>query len=139
MDILNLRHIIPLGLTGLPITEDRARELARIVAGSLVNTDAIAALAELLLGIAPQENTGLYDALTQRRPIEPIKTDDLKALSEDLWTRYSALTEAIAVLYSFTPEFRESLEQYAWNMRHQADIEQGSHSLEGGSSHASKN
>jgi hypothetical protein len=118
MDILNSHHIVPLGLVGLPITEDRARELARTVACSLVTTDAIAALAELLLGVAPQENTDLHETLTQRRPIEQVKADDLKALSEDLWTRYATMSEAIAVLYSFTPEFRETLEQYAWNMRH---------------------
>jgi hypothetical protein len=138
MSILNSHHIIPLGLVGQPITEDRARELARTVATSLVNTDAIAALAELLLGIAPQENTELHEALSQRRPIEPIKADDLKVLSADLWTRYSALTEAIAVLYSFTPEFRETLEQYAWNLRNQHETEGICSTLKGGNRDASK-
>jgi hypothetical protein len=121
MSILNSQYIIPLGLVGVPITEERARELARMVASNMNNTNAIAALAELLLGIAPQENTELHEALSQRRPIDPIKTDDLKALSEDLWTRYTALSEAIAVLYSFTPEFRETLGQYAWNVRHESE------------------
>jgi hypothetical protein len=117
MNILTTSYILPLGLVGVPITEERARELTRIVVSSINNADAISALAELLLGIAPEENTELHEALSQRRPIDPIKADDLKALSEDLWTRYTALSEALSVLYSFTPEFRETLEQYAWNVR----------------------
>ena len=123
MDILNSRYVIPLGIVGSPITEERAHELARTVASNLSDADAIAALAELLLGISPQENTELHEFLSQRRPIAKLETSDLEALRADLWTRYMALSEAIAVLYSFTPEFRETLEQYAYNVR--AAVESG--------------
>jgi hypothetical protein len=125
MESLTASYIMPLGIVGLPVTEDRARELARIVAGNLSNTDAIAALVELLLGIAPQENTELHEYLSQRRPIAKLEAGDLEALSVDLWTRYAALAEAVAVLYTFTPEFRETLEQYAWRVRQESKPQKG--------------
>ena len=98
------RNAMTTGLTGLPITQDRARELARLIAGSL-EADGLEPLMELLLGVAPH--------WTNKGEI----TSDLVSLESDLWTRYNSAIEAVSTLYTYSTEFREQVEAYILRLR----------------------
>jgi len=90
---MTMLRVIPRDLVGLPITEERASELAIIVVEQLDDSEGLDALMELLLGIAPPKG-GAFD-------------------EADLWARYMALMHAFDSLYQYTDEHAEALERYA--------------------------
>ena len=100
------------GLTGLPITQDRARELGHEIAASL-ELDGLRPLMELLLGIAPHWVN------------EEDKPEDWSDISGDLWARYTSAIDAIEVLYTYSPEFREQVEAYILSLRPKIDPLEG--------------
>ena len=100
------------GLTGLPVTEERARELGHLIAASL-ELDGLKPLMELLLGIAPLwiESDGEK------------ATENWITLDADLYSRYSAAIEAVKTLYTYSPEFKEQVEAYMLSLRPKFDDE----------------
>ena len=100
------------GLTGLPVTEERACELAHLIAASL-ELDGLKPLMELLLGIAPLwiESDGEK------------ATENWITLDADLYSRYCAAIEAVKTLYTYSPEFKEQVEAYLLTLRPKFDEE----------------
>ena len=96
------------GLTGLPVSEERARELGHEIAASL-ELDGLKPLMELLLGIAPHWME------------ESVIPEDWLDLGSDLYTRYCAAIEVVKTLYTYSPEFREQVETYMLTLRPKFD------------------
>lgn len=90
---------IPLGL---PVTEDRAQELARVIAQDMQDDEPMDALAELILGIAP-----LY--------VDPkdFPEADWQNFKMDLDCRQFAAKCALSVLFGCSEAFRDAFERYA--------------------------
>ena len=96
---------IPLGLSShLPITESRARELARIIATSMTDAEGVPALCELLLGVAPSEIEG--------DQLEPVELRASSAAMLDSLSRYTASIAAVETFYTFTDEFSAAVAGY---------------------------
>ena len=111
---------VPRSFAGLPVTELRARELAFTVACALSreeDEEALTALMELLLGIAPspREEGSMHAVRKARLAAKHIQYDpsEVEHLMRDLWTRHVALIEAVAVLFTFRDEFAETVLSFA--------------------------
>ena len=111
---------VPRSFAGLPVTELRARELAFTVACALSreeDEEALTALTELLLGIAPspREEGQMHMILEARLTAPHMQYDpsEVEHLLRDLWTRHVALIEAVAVLFTFRDEFAEIILSFA--------------------------
>jgi hypothetical protein len=87
---------------GLPITETRAQELAEIIAGEINAGEAMDALAELILGIAP-----LYDS------VKEFPEANRFSFEIDLSCRQIAAKYALAALFECSEAFRDAFERYA--------------------------
>ena len=85
---------------GLPITEDRARELAETIAQS-VNTEVVDALIELLLGIAP--------AYVDTRHFPASDSDSFRI---DLECRKIAASFALSTFFETSDIFLEAFRRY---------------------------
>jgi hypothetical protein len=101
------------GLTGLPVTEERAAELAMLIANKLhlevtEEQEVLHALVELLLGLIP--NTALEGSDCEEF-----------SYAGDLYSRYTAGMSAVETLYGFSEDFRRHLEAYVISLRPKHD------------------
>jgi hypothetical protein len=102
------------GLTGLPVTDERATELAMIIANALhlevtEEQEVLHALMELLLGVVP--NTALEGSDCEEF-----------SYAGDLHSRYMAGMCAVETLYGFSDDFKMHLEAYVIGMRPKYDF-----------------
>jgi hypothetical protein len=102
------------GLTGLPVTEERAAELAMLIANKLhlevtEEQETLNALMELLLGVIPNTMLDNFDC-------------EEFSLEGDLHSRYTAGMSAVETLYGFSDDFRAHLEAYVIGMRPKHDF-----------------
>jgi hypothetical protein len=120
---------VPLGLMGgLPVSDERARELAQIIASSMSKQEGVPALCELLLGVAPMNNfSDLIETSKQRvsRKALIFAPSEVEGLLADIWQRFSAASCAVETMYTYTPEFMRAMEEYAYSLRRSPDAPEG--------------
>jgi len=123
---------VPRSFAGPPVTELRARELAFTVACALSreeDEEALTALMELLLGIAPSpREEGSMPVVQRKRLSAPqIQYDpsEVEHLLRDLWPRHVALIEATAVLFTFRDEFAEIVLKFSETLHQRPDNPKG--------------